>query len=342
MKYIFWLFVGVIAISCTEKKEGQDDNGAVNIYSHRHYETDQMLFDKFTEQTGIKVNVVSASADELIKRLELEGEKSPADVLITVDAGRLHRAKSLGLLQGIESSILSETIKPQFKDSEGHWFGLTYRARIIAYAKDRVNPDDIQNYEDMADPQFKGKVVMRSSENIYNQSLLAAMVAHHGEEVAMEWAEGVVKNLARSPRGNDRDQVKAIAAGAGDLSLVNTYYLGHMAESESEEERLAVSNVGIIFPNQNSTGTHINISGAGVAKHAPNKENAIKFLEFMVSDEAQKAFAEANYEYPVKEGTAWSETATSWGQHQIDTLKLEKLGINNEVAVRIFDKAGWK
>lgn len=321
--------------SSTDKKE-------VNVYTHRHYQSDDALFAKFTEETGIKVNIVNASADELIQRLETEGENSNADVLITVDAGRLYRAQEKGLLQPVSSEILTTNIPANYRQAEGYWYGITYRARIIAYAKDRVNPEDIKTYEDLADPKWKGKVLIRSSENIYNQSLLASIIVADGEEKAENWAKGVVANLARSPKGSDRDQVKAVAAGEGDLAVVNTYYIGLMLNDENEEERKAGETVGIIFPNQEGRGTHINVSGIAVTKHAPNKENAIKLIEFLSEEPAQKTLASMNYEYPVNPKVTKDAILQAWGDFKVDTIELSLLGKYNSEAVKLFDKAGWK
>jgi iron(III) transport system substrate-binding protein len=338
VRIISFAFLLLLLLQCnTTKKEA-----VVNVYTHRHYDIDKEIFAKFTEETGIQVNVVSASADELIKRMELEGNRSPADVLITVDAGRLQRAREMGLLQSVQSDYLERNIPQKFIDSDNQWFGLTYRARIIVYSLDRVDPSEIESYEALTDEKWKGRLLVRSSENIYNQSLMASIIVHNGEAQALEWAKGIVKNMAREPRGNDRDQVKAVAAGQGDLALVNTYYLGLMAQSESEEERKVYSQVGILFPNQKDRGTHINLSGAGVAKYAPHKENAIRFIEFMASPEIQKVFAGSNHEYPVVNNIDWSDIVTSWGDFVEDELKLELLGQYNRDAVMIFDKAGWK
>lgn len=326
----------------TEESQAVEEVLEVNVYTHRHYESDQMLFDQFEETTGIKVNVINASADELINRMELEGEASPADVLITVDAGRLHRAKTKDLLQPVTSEVLDANIPARFKDQEGYWFGLTYRARIIAYSKDRVDPSNITTYESLTDPKWSKKVLIRSSSNIYNQSLLASIIASQGEEVARSWASGVVGNLARDPKGNDRDQVKAVAAGIGDLAVLNTYYIGKLLDSKNPEEVTAGESIGVIFPNQDGRGTHINISGAGVAKHAPNLDNAIAFLEFLSADQAQGIFAGSNFEYPVKPGTALAPLLESWGSFKTDTVDLGLLGTHNKDAVLIFDEVGWK
>ena len=316
--------------------------GVINVYSHRHYESDRELFRRFTEATGIEVKVVTASADELITRLEAEGAASPADVLITVDAGRLHRAKERGLLQPVDSEVLRANVPAHLRDPEGYWYGLTRRARVIVYARDRVQPDEIKRYADLADERWRGRVLVRSSDNIYNQSLLASLIAHEGEDAARAWAAGVARNMARPPSGSDTDQAKAVAAGVGDVAIVNTYYVARLMASEDPEERRVGERLGVIFPEQDGRGAHVNVSGAGVTAHAKNRENAIRLLEFLSSDEAQRMFAEANHEYPVKPGVEASEILRSWGEFRADTLNLAVLGELNAAAVRIFDEVGWK
>jgi len=346
MKKILLSFAVLLLIySCSSKKTSEtevESAGEVNVYTHRHYEADQKLFETFEKETGIKVNVVNANADELIQKMTLEGENSPADVLITVDAGRLDRAKTSGLLQSVASPKLDSIIASNLKDIDNQWFGLTYRARVIVYNPEKINADQIATYESLAGDAVTDKLLIRSSSNIYNQSLMASIIAHAGEEAALEWANGVVENMARDPKGGDRDQIKAIAAGEGDVAVVNTYYLGKMLNSSSEEERKIGASVEIVFPNQEGRGTHINVSGAGVARYAPNKANAIKFIEFMASKEAQQIFAEANFEYPVNSEVDWAETLQNWGSFKKDTLNLTTLGQNNELAVKLFDTAGWK
>lgn len=319
----------------------------VHVYSHRHYQTDQELFDTFQQETGIEVKVVKANADQLIQRLELEGADSPADLLITADAGRLYRAKDKGLLQAVGSGVLSKAIPAALRDDEGYWFGLTRRARVIVYARDRVQPEELSTYEDLADPKWRGRVLVRSSQNIYNQSLLASLIAALGHDPAAAWAAGVVQNFARRPKGNDRDQVKAIAAGVGDVALVNTYYIGKLLDSKDAAEREVGGKVGVFFPNQPTDGrpgrgAHINISGAGVTAHAKNKAHAVRLLEFLVSVEAQKRFAEANYEYPVRPDVEPSALVRSWGDFSPESIDLELLGRNNAAAVRLFAAAGWR
>jgi iron(III) transport system substrate-binding protein len=347
MKILILLSAIVSLTACKNEKSenlpaiGNEDQ-VVNVYTHRHYEADQELFRKFEEKTGIDVNVVNANADELIQKMSMEGEQSPADVLITVDAGRLTRAKEQGLLQPVESEVLENAIPSHLKDEDNQWFGLTKRARIIAYVKDRVDPVELSTYEDLASDKWNDKVLIRSSGNIYNQSLLASLIAHDGQEEATTWAEGMVENMARTPKGGDRDQVKAIVAGEGDLAVVNSYYIGKMLNSSDPEEVATAEKVGLFFPNQEGRGTHINVSGAGVAKYSPNKENAIRFIEFLASEEAQEIFANSNYEYPVLEGLQPAETLQEWGEFKEDTLNLSTLGENNKKAVLIFDEAGWK
>jgi iron(III) transport system substrate-binding protein len=319
-----------------------EKNEVVTVYTHRHYPADKQLFAQFESQTGIKVNVVNAKADELIQKMSTEGEQSPADVLITVDAGRLVRAKSKDLLQSVNSETLSTIVPSHLRDVDNQWFSLTKRARVVVYAKDKVTPESLSSYDALVDKKWHKKLLIRSSSNIYNQSLLASIIANEGADKATAWAKGIVNNFARNPKGNDRDQVKAIVAGEGEIAVVNTYYIGKLLNSKNPEEVTAGNGVGIFFPNQDSNGTHINVSGAGVAKYAPNKENAIKFIEFLVSEASQKVFAEANYEYPVNTKVAPSELLQSWGTFKEDTLSLQELGDNNKKAVMIFDTVGWK
>lgn len=321
--------------------ETKKEAGVVNVYTHRHYDTDKELFKEFTAQTGIEVNVVKAKADQLIERLKNEGENTPADVLITVDAGRLYKAKSLGLLQAVDSEKLN-VIPDYLKDGENYWFGLTKRARIFAYDKERVDPSSLSTYQALLGSEWKGRVVVRSSSNIYNQSLLASFIVNNGRDGAKEWAEGLVKNMARAPKGNDRDQMKAVAAGIADIAVVNTYYLGKLLNSSSEEEVNVGKKLGIFFPDQDGRGTHINVSGAGVTKHSKNKENAVKFLEYLISVEAQEKFASGNFEYPVNPKAKVSDLVKSWGDFKEDSISLSLLGKYNTEAVKVFDEAGWK
>lgn len=332
----------LVFISCGENKSSTEKkiNQEINLYTHRHYDTDKEIFKEFESKYGIKVNVVKAKADELIQKMESEGDQSPADVLITVDAGRLVRAKNKNLLQSINSNAINSIVPEYLKDSDNQWFGLTKRARIIAHNKS-VSPEELSSYEDLTDPKWKNKILVRSSGNIYNQSLLASIIANVGPEKAKEWANGVRANMARVPKGNDRDQVKAILAGEGDLAIINTYYLGKLLNSKDENEVNAGNAVSIFFPNQDDRGAHINISGIGVAKYAPNKDNAIKFIEYLLSTEVQEKFSEANYEYPVNPQAKSSDLLNSWGTFKEDKLSLSKLGELNKDAVILFDEVKW-
>lgn len=337
--YLCAIFVLNACNGDTKQEESQSAQ-EVNVYTHRHYDSDVKLFEEFSRQTGIKINVVKSSADELMQRMEMEGQHSPADVLLTVDAGRLFRAKEKGLLQPIESEKIMSAIPLHLRDKDNQWVSLTQRGRIVVYAKERVKPEELTTYEALTDEKWKGKLLIRSSDNIYNQSLLASMIAHKGEEAAKKWAEGIVKNMAREPKGNDTDQVTALVAGEGDLAIVNTYYVAKMLTTE--ETKQIGEKIGVFFPNQADRGTHFNVSGGGIAKYAPHKENAIKLLEFLCSEQAQLIFAEANQEYPIRQGVKTSVILSSFGAFRADTLDLSLLGKYNSDAVKIFDQAGWK
>ncbi|MCP4969716.1 MAG: Fe(3+) ABC transporter substrate-binding protein [Arcobacter sp.] len=314
----------------------------VNVYSVRHYDTDKKLFKMFEEKTGIKVNVVKAKGGALIKRLKSEGKNSPADVLITVDAGGLYKAKSADLLQSIDSDYLTKNVPSNLRDRDNQWFALTKRSRVTLFKMGSDTDKQLSTYEDLADPKFKGKIVVRSSSNVYNQSLLAAMIEHHGEEYATKWAKGVVANMARTPKGNDRAQIKAVANGIGSVAIANTYYVGKMVNNKDVSQRDAIAKMKIFFPKFKNGGTHINVSGAGVTKYSPNKGNAVKFIEFLAGPDAQALFAEGNYEYPVLNGVKSSDLVSSWGTFNEDKISMNALGENNSKAVKIFDIAGWK
>ena len=314
----------------------------LNVYSHRHYDSDAILFKQFSEKTNIKVNVVKGSADQLIQRLVTEGKNSPADVLLTVDAGRLHRAKAAGVLQPVKSKTLLSNVPKSMRDPEGNWYGMTVRSRVIVYSKDRVKPSELSTYEALAKPEWKGRVVARSSSNIYNQSLLASIIAANGKDKALAWAKAVRKNMARAPRGSDRDQARAVAAGLADVAIMNTYYLGILANSSVAADREVADKVGVFFPNQKNRGAHINVSGGGVTASAKNKKEAIQFLEFLTSAKSQETFGNVNYEYPVKISNNQSELLKSWGNFKADNVNLSILGANNADAVKLFDLAGWE
>ena len=340
MRRTFLLLVSLAFVLTTAGTAFAD--GEVNVYSHRHYDTDQELYDRFEEQTGIEVNVIQGKADELIARLSREGAASPADILMTVDAGRLVRAQSMGLLQPVTSALLEANVPAHLRDPEGNWFGLTQRARVIVYHPDRVSPDELSTYADLTHPKWAGRILIRSSSNIYNQSLLASIIANEGEAEAAAWAAGLVANMARTPQGNDRDQMKAVAAGEGDLAVVNTYYVGLLINSGDEYEREVGAQVRVFFPNQDDGGAHVNVSGAGVTKSAGNLDNAVKLLEFLTGAEAQELFSAANHEYPVNPAVSASPLLQSWGDFTADDLPLHRLGELNADAVRVFDHAGWR
>ena len=332
---------GLFALGTSDAPE--TDQGEVNIYSHRHYSADQELFDDFEAETGIKVNVTTAKADELIEKMRSEGEASPADLLITVDAGRLTRAENLGLLQPVSSTILDEKVPAKLRDPEGHWYALTKRARVIVYDKEAMPNPGVSTYAELADPNLGSDILIRSSSNIYNISLLASIVNREGEAEAKAWAEGVVGNMARDPQGNDRDQMRALVAGEGDYAVVNTYYVGLLLNGDDPADVEVGKRIGLIFPDQeDGAGTHVNISGAGVAANAPNPENALRLLEFLVSAEAQEVFSKQNHEYPVNPAVEPSGTAAEWGTFVEDGTNVAALGDFADQAVKIFDEAGWR
>lgn len=318
------------------------DKDVVNVYSGRHYQVDENLFREFTRQTGIRVNLVKADTDQLINRLELEGTNTPADVFITADAGRMIQSMDKDLLQPMDMSALKEAVPFNLRDPENYWTGFTQRARVLVYDKERVSPEELSTYEDLVLPQWNGRILVRSSQNNYNQTLMASILAEHGEEPARNWAKGIVNNMAQPPRGNDRDQVKAIAAGIGDIAIVNTYYMGLLLNSPNEEERNIAQQMGIFFPNQQDRGTHINISGIAITAHAPNKENAQKLIEFLLKPESQREFAEKTYEYPVNREVEWTPLLKEWGTFNADTIPLDKLGQHLSQATIIFHEADWK
>ncbi len=325
-----------------EATEEPVEAGVVNLYTDRHYDTDAALYEQFTAETGITVNVVKGKGDELIERLTREGEDTEADLLITADAGRLFRAKDAELLQTVESATIEGQVPATLRDRDMTWIGLTKRARVIVYAKDRVTPDMLSTYEALTGDEWAGKILIRSSSNIYNQSLLASMIEVNGEVATKEWAAGIVKNMARVPSGNDRAQATAVVAGEGDIAIMNTYYIGKMLNSDNPEEVNVAENVGIFFPNQETTGTHVNVSGAGLAKHSKNKENAVKLIEFLTSEKAQKEFSAANYEYPVNPNVEASDLLKSWGEFKSQDINLTVLGENNQRAVEIYNEVGWQ
>ena len=334
---------GLLALAvaaCAPGDEASTEAGEVNLYSSRHYDTDLALYEDFTEQTGIEVNLIEADADALIERIQSEGEFSPADLLITVDAGRLWRAEEAGVLSPVDSEVLAERLPIYLRHPDGLWFGLSTRARVIIYNKAAGEPEGLEAYADLADPAWRGDICIRSSSNIYNISLLSSIIANRGAEAAEQWASGVVANFARDPQGNDTAQIEAVAAGECRIAVVNTYYLARFAGGDDEEKAL-FDQLGVIFPDQDGAGTHINISGAGVVKTAPNRENAIRFLEYLTSESAQRYFADGNNEYPAVSGLQANSAVESLGTFKPDTLNAAEIGRNQAQAVQIFDRAGW-
>ncbi|MBD2072155.1 Fe(3+) ABC transporter substrate-binding protein [Leptolyngbya sp. FACHB-671] len=315
--------------------------GVVNLYSARHYDTDNDLYQSFTNRTGVQVNLVEAEADQLIERIKSEGANSPADVFITVDAGRLWRAEEEGILQPVSSSVLEQAVPENLRHPEGLWFGLSKRARVIVYNKSRVNPAELSSYEDLADEKWRGRLLVRSSSNVYNQSLVGALLEAHGPQFTEEWARGIVANFARPPEGGDTPQIQAVAAGVGDVAISNHYYYLRLLNSENPEEREAAEQTAIFFPNQRDRGTHVNISGGGVLANSPNREAAIQFLEHLVSPEAQAIFAKGNSEYPVLQGVELDPVVAALGEFREDSINASVFGRNNPEALQIMDRAGW-
>ena len=316
----------------------------INIYSQRHYDSDKMQYKKFEEKTGIKVNVTKAGADELIQRLKNEGDNSQADLFITVDVGKLWQASDMGLFQKFNDQKVFDNIDPQFLDKNGYWVPVTYRSRVVVYSNERVKKEDLSTYEDLANEKWRGRLLVRSSSNAYNQALMSSLVANLGPEAVTSWSEAVVKNFARDPKGSDRDQVKAIAAGQGDIAIVNSYYIGLLLASEKEEEINAGKAVSVFFPNQDDgeRGAHINVSGIALAKNAPNKENAIELIKYLTSVEGQETYVNNSYEYSVNPNVKPDEIVQAWGEFKKDPVDLNMLGVKRDEAIRIFDKTGWK
>lgn len=313
----------------------------LNLYSSRHYDTDERLYSDFTEQTGITINRIEGKADELLARMEAEGANSPADVLLTVDTSRLKRAKDMGLLQAIESETLEERVPANLQDDDNQWFGLSQRARIIFYNKDTVK-EPPQTYLDLADPAYKGQICIRSSSNAYNQTLLAAIITHEGEEAATEWAKGVVDNMARAPQGGDTDQLRGIVSGECDIAVSNSYYFARAIRTDVEGVSAEIDQIGWVWPDQEGNGAHMNLSGGGVAANAPHPENAKKFLEYLASDSAQKYFSDGNDEFPVVEGVELAPSVEKLGSFKADDVNLSEVAENIFTAQKIFDSVGWE
>lgn len=336
MKLVLTLFSSLILLSaCSQEEE-------VNVYSSRHYDTDITLYDNFTEETGIQINLIEGSSDELIERIRNEGLNSPADVIITVDAGRLWRAKEAGILQPHGSDYLEEVIPEQMQETDNHWVGLSERVRGIVYNPETVNREELKGYMELSNSEWEGRVCVRSSNNIYNQSLVASLIETYGEEVVEEWAAGLVQNFARDPQGGDTDQIRAVAAGLCDVALVNHYYLARLMQSESDEDKEVASKVDIYFPSSEYGGTHVNISGAGIAANSPNRDNAVRFLEYLATEEAQVLFAVGNNEFPVLDGMDLPDELQQFGDYDSDAVNVTAYGTNNPRAIRLMDRVGWR
>ncbi|RUO37791.1 Fe(3+) ABC transporter substrate-binding protein [Aliidiomarina shirensis] len=345
------MFSGTLLLGCSPASENTGSEGAnsesansgeVNLYSSRNEGLIKPLLDEFTAETGIQVNLLTGSGSGLLSRLQSEGANTPADLFLTVDAGSLHRAKEADLFQPVTSATLNDAIPDHLRDSDRHWYGLSMRARPVFYSLERVNPEEITDYLSLADEKWRGRICVRSSDNIYNQSMVAAMIAHHGEAATEEWARGLVANFARNPVGGDRDQIHAVASGQCDIAIANTYYFGGMSLSDDATNQDTVSKVAIAWPAQDTTGVHVNVSGIGLLKNASNEENALRLIEFLAQTSSQTWYAEANSEYPVNPAAPWSETLESWGEFTADDISMSVLGENNAIAVRLMDRAGWR
>jgi iron(III) transport system substrate-binding protein len=313
----------------------------LNLYSARHYDTDELLYAEFTKATGITINRIEGKADELLTRMKAEGANSPADILITVDTSRLKRAKDAGVLQSVDSDVLEAAIPANLRDSDNQWFGVSQRARIIFYDKAAVaNPP--ATYAALADPAYKGMVCIRSSTNTYNQTLLASIVEHEGANAAKAWAQGVVDNMARAPQGGDTDQLRGVVSGECAIAVANTYYFSRALRTEVDGVSADIERIGWIFPDQNGNGAHVNLSGAGVAKYAPNRENAVKFLEYLVSEQAQRYFADGNDEYPVVTSLKGNAAVQKLGAFKADDVDLSAVATKLPAALEIFNQVGWE
>ena len=337
------LILAAMALVAGTAELAYAQENVLNLYSARHYQTDEALYTNFTKATGIKVNRIEGGEDALMERVRNEGPNSPADVLITVDVGRLWRAEEMGLFAPVKSKLLDTRIPANYRDPNGNWFGFSVRARVIVYNKVKIKPSELASYENLADPRFKGRICTRSASHVYNLSLMGSIIGALGEEKAEAWAKGVAANLARSPKGGDSDQLRAAAAGECDIALSNTYYYARLARSDKPEDRQVAEKLGVLWPNQNDRGTHVNISGGGMLKYAPHKEAAVKFLEYLASNEAQVYFADGNNEWPVVPNVATSNPALkALGTFKADPINIAMIGKNQPLAQKIFDRVGYK
>ncbi|MBI4522943.1 MAG: Fe(3+) ABC transporter substrate-binding protein [Deltaproteobacteria bacterium] len=334
--------VGALLASFLTGNIGAQDK-VLNLYTARHYATDEALYTDFAKNSGIKINRIEGGEDALFERIKAEGPGSPADVFLTVDVARLWRAEQAGIFASVKSPSLGKRIPADYRDPEGKWFGFSARARIIAYDRGKVKPGDLARYEDLAHPKWKGEICTRSSSHPYNLSLISSMIMHLGQEKAIEWARGVTANLARPPRGGDTDQLRAAAVGECAIAISNHYYYVRLMRSQKPEDRKVVEKVALVWPNQGDRGTHVNISGGGLLRHAPNRDAAIRFLEYLASDSAQKYFANGNNEWPTVKGVKLANAELeSLGQFKADALPLATLGKTQANAQRVADQVGWK
>lgn len=319
------------------------DDKTLNVYSSRHYQSDEALYAEFTKTTGIRINRIEAGEDALIERIRNEAAHSPADVLITSDAGRLWRAQQLGLLQPVHSALLDKRIPSNFRDPSGRWYGFAMRARVIVYNKATVKAEEIPTYESLAEPKWKGRICVRSATHVYNLSLMGSLIEHLGPEKAEAWAKAVKANLARAPKGGDTDQMRAVAAGECDVAIGNHYYYVRLLRSTKATDVAVAEKIGVVFPNQAGRGTHFNVSGAGVLKHAPHQGAALKFLEFLASDSAQRHFAEGNNEWPVVAGVKTSNPVLAgFGSVKPDSINVAAFGRNQADSQKLFDRVAWR
>jgi len=340
---VFGLLLGAMAFVAGTSQPAFAQEKTLNLYSARHYQTDEALYTNFTKATGIKINRIEGGEDALMERIRNEGPNSPADVLITVDVGRLWRAEAMGLFAPVKSKLLESRIPANYRDPNGNWFGFSTRARIIAYNKNKIQPSELKSYEDLADPRFKGKICTRSASHVYNLSLMGSIIGALGEQKAEAWAKSVAANLARAPKGGDTDQLRAVAAGECDIAISNTYYYARLLRSDKPEDKKVTETVGVIWPNQNNRGTHVNISGGGMLRYAPHKEAAVKFLEYLVSNDAQLYFADGNNEWPVVTSVTNNNPALkALGSFKADPLNIAVIGKNQPLAQKIFDRVGYK
>lgn len=317
-------------------------DSVVNVYSSRHYDSDKMVFDAFTKETGIKVNVIQDKIEAITQKLELEGKDTIADVFMTVGVGDLYNVKQKGLLQPISSKIVDENIPLDLMDKDKNWVGVTYRARVLVYDPKKIDKKELSTYEALSGDKFKGKILTRSSTSSYNKHLIAFLIAKDGEAKTKEWAKGLVANFARAPKGNDRDQAKAIVSGVGSVAIMNSYYMGRMSVSKDPVEQEVARDLKVFFPNQNDGGTHINLSGAGVTKYAKNKDNAVKFIEFLTTPKAQEIFAKTNFEFPANPKAEPADIVKSWGEFKKSKIDFDEIGKNLTKAQMIADEVMWK